>query len=181
MKKIIIGSLVAIFVIAAYITFRVVNSRPLSPSETVSYHYNGLDVKLVYCRPFKKGRLIFGEAKDGALVPNGKYWRLGANEATEITLNKDVTFGGKPLKAGSYRMYAIPNTSSWTIALNSELGKWGFDEPNYELDILKLDVPVEKTQAETEQFTIAFSADATGMNMDLAWDRSHLRVPIQVQ
>lgn len=181
MKKIIIGSLVAILVIAAYIIFRVVRSRPLSPAETVSYHYKGLDIKLVYCRPFKKGRLIFGEAKDGALVPNDKYWRLGANEATEITLSKDVTFGGKPLKAGSYRMYAVPNELSWGISLNSELGKWGFNEPDYDQDVLKLEVPVEKSQVETEQFTIAFSTDATGVNMDLAWDKRHLRVPIQVQ
>jgi len=181
-KKILIGVLiVVIFAVIAYVAYRVLTSRQLSPSQTTTYSYNGLDLKLVYCRPFKKGRLIFGEAKDSALVQNGKYWRLGANEATEITFSKNINFAGKPLKAGSYRMYAIPNELSWGISFNSELGKWGYDEPNYSLDVLKVDVPVETVPSETEQFTITFSSDAAGVNMDLAWDKTHLRVPIAVQ
>lgn len=179
-KKIIIGSLVVIFAIGAYIAYRVLSSRSLSPSQTITYNYKGLDIKLVYCRPFKKGRQIFGDAKD-ALVPNGKYWRLGANKATEITFSKDIRFGGKPVKAGSYRMYAVPNESSWSISLNSELGKWGFDEPDYSLDVLKAQVPAEATQTETEQFTISFGNDSTGLKMYLDWDKKHLLVPIEVE
>ena len=181
-RKIFIGTIsVVIFAVIGYVAFRVLTSRQLSPSKTITFRNNGLDLKLVYCRPFKKGRLIFGEAKDSALVPYGKYWRLGANEATEITFSKDVNFAGKPLKAGSYRMYAVPGVSSWGISFNSELGKWGYDEPNYSLDVLKVDVPVETVPSETEQFTIKFSSDAVIVNMDLVWDKTHLRVPIAVQ
>ncbi len=69
------------------------------PSKNASISDKGLDIKVTYGGPFKKGRLIFGEEKDKALQPYGKYWRLGANAATEITFSKNVTFGGKPVNA----------------------------------------------------------------------------------
>jgi hypothetical protein len=181
MKKVIIIIIVVIVAIGACIGYRVISSRPLSPKQTVTYNHNGLEIKVVYCRPFKKDRLIFGEAKVGALVPYGKYWRLGANEATEITLSKDVTLGGKPLKAGSYRMYAVPNELSWGISLNSELGKWGFDEPDYSSDVLRTEVPVNTAPVSTEQLTIALGNDSTGVNMEIAWDVLHVHVPIKME
>lgn len=180
-KKFLIIVIVVVFSIVALVAFRVLTSRQLSPSQTITHNYKGLDIKVVYCRPYKKGRLIFGEEKDSVLLPYGKYWRLGANEATEITFSKDVNFAGKPLKAGSYRIYAVPSELSWNISLNSELGKWGYDEPNYSMDVLKVDVPVETTPNVTEQFTISFSSDATEVKMNLIWDKIHLQAPIQVQ
>lgn len=181
MKKILVGSLIAVFAIGGYIAYRVISSKSLSPLQSVSYNYNGLDIKVVYCSPSKRSRLIFGDSLAGALVPNGKYWRLGANDATEITFSKDVRIDGKSLKAGSYRMYAVPNELSWQIAFNSELGKWGYDEPNHDLDVLKVELPVNKLQTQVEQFTIAFSQDAANLNMNLDWDQTHVRVPIAVE
>ena len=57
--------------------------------------------------------------------------------ATEITFNKDVTFNGNSVKAGSYRVYAVPGADAFEIGLNSELGKWGYDEPDYSKDLFK--------------------------------------------
>ena len=163
----------------AYFVYGMMTSRSHSPSETKSISHQGLDVKVVYCRPYKKGRLIFGEEKDKALVPYGKYWRLGANEATEITFSKDVTFGDIPVKAGSYRMYAVPQGELWTLALNSELGQFGYNEPNYALDVGKLDVSVDTAPQETEQLTITFEPDPSGIiTMNIAWDKALVVVPI---
>ena len=179
-NKILIGLGVIVIAIAGYIAYGVLTSRSLSPLATTTYHYNGLDMKVVYCRPYKKGRLIFGEEKDKALRPFGKYWRLGANDATEISFSKDINFAGQPVKAGTYRMYAVPNANSWQISLNSELGAYGATEPNYVLDVLKVDVPVE-TGPETEQFTINFVSDSTGATMDFIWDKTLVRIPITIQ
>src|SRR6478609_6735802 len=104
MKTMIIVAIVVIAGIGGYITYGVLTSRPLSPTQAVAHNYQGLDIKLTYCSPFKRERLIFGDSVAEALVPYGKYWRLGANEATEITFSKDITFMGKPVQAGSYRM-----------------------------------------------------------------------------
>ena len=179
MKKkifIIVGILFLGFL--AFFLYGVLTTRSHSPSETKQVSHQGLDVKVVYCRPFKKDRLIFGEESDKALVPYGKYWRLGANEATEITFNKAVDFGGKAVEAGSYRMYAVPKADSWEVSLNSELGKFGYFEPNYALDVVKVNIPVTTAPTENEQFTITLNPDDTGVKMDMAWDKVLVRVPI---
>lgn len=180
-KKIFIGLgviLVAVIALAGYVAL---TTRSHSPSKTTEFSHEGLDLKVVYCQPYKKGRLIFGEAKDGALQPYGKYWRLGANEATEISFSKDIRFAGKPVKAGTYIMYAVPGPDSFEVSLNTEVGRWGAMEPNYSLDVVKVNVPAESTSPETEQFTINFGNNADGATMDLLWDKTKVTVPITVE
>src|SRR5687767_12104197 len=97
----------------------------------------GKNVKVDYGQPSKKGRVIFGE-----LEPYGKVWRAGANKATQITFANDGTFGGLPVKAGTYTLFAIPNEKEWTIILNSQLDQWGafgYDKVK-DKDVLKVNV-----------------------------------------
>jgi len=132
-----------------------------------------------YCRPYKKGRLIFGEESDDALLPYGKYWRTGANEATEIEFNKDIIIGEKKLIAGRYRLYTIPGKSAWTVAFNSEFGKWGYSEPDYDLDIMRIEVPVIQSPQSTEQFTISGEQiNAHKMYIILTWDTTQIKILI---
>jgi hypothetical protein len=179
-KKIFIGGGIVLLLLLAFFGYEFATTRSHSPLEKASFSNEGLDVNISYCRPFKKGRIIFGEKSDHALLPNGKYWRLGANDATEISFSKNVMFGGKPVTAGRYRMYAVPNNTSWQISLNSEIGKFGFFEPDYKLDVAKVDVPVEPVP-ETEQLTISFDKASTGSQMDIAWDKTMVVVPITLQ
>src|SRR5882762_2506130 len=181
-KKIFIGLGVVLVVLVAFFLYasQVVAKR--SPLKTTEFSDRGLDIKVVYCQPYKKGRLIFGEEKDGALQPYGKYWRLGANAATEITFSKNVNFAGKPVNAGSYRMYAVPGADSFQISLNSQLGIYfAVNQPDYKLDVVKVDMPVSVAPTETEQFTINFGTDSTGVKMDLVWDKTQVRLPITQQ
>lgn len=205
MKKKILISLAVIFVIwIGYRGYRIATTRSHSPSETINFSYEDLDISVTYSRPFKKGRMIFGEAKDrpwlpkgkfwtdgfrlltglprttGALVPFGKYWRLGANDATEISFDKNINFAGKPVTAGRYRMYAIPNRNDWQVCLNSEVGKFGYSEPDHDLDVLKADVPVDSTMTVTEQFTIGFNSDFASLKMNFIWDKTLVSVPIAI-
>src|SRR5277367_5508156 len=174
-KKIFIGLGILLVAIVAFVLYGALVVAKRSPVKTTEFSDKGLDIKVVYCQPYKKGRLIFGEEKDKALQPYGKYWRLGANAATEITLSKNVTFAGKPINAGSYRMYAVPGPNSFQVYLNSELGVYfAVREPNYSLDVLKVDVPVTVAANETEQFTINFASDSTGVKMDFLWDKTQV-------
>ncbi|MCA6381076.1 MAG: DUF2911 domain-containing protein [Cytophagales bacterium] len=180
LKKILLGVGLLLVALVGFIVYS--NLFPKSPPTTKSFSENGLDINVAFGQPSKRGRLIFGEEKDGALQPYGKYWRLGANAATEITFNKDISFAGKPVKAGSYRMYAVPGAESFQISLNSEVGVFfGVQEPDYSKDVLKVDVPVIQSPTETEQFTINFTSDSTAVNMDFVWDKVIVRVPISVQ
>ena len=125
--------------------------------------------------------MIFGSEEEGALQPYGKYWRLGANEATEISFNKDVNFNGKPIKAGTYSMYAIPGKEAFDIALNSEINKSGSEEPNHSLDVLHTEVPVQETNAAVEKFTISLQPMGTTTNIIFEWANTRLVIPVAVE
>src|SRR6187431_2397401 len=79
-----------------------------------------LVARVLYSRPQKQGRKVFGE-----LVEYGKVWRLGANEATEIEFYKDVKIDGKNITKGRYTLYALVNETTWTMILNKDTDTWG--------------------------------------------------------
>ncbi|WP_336515079.1 DUF2911 domain-containing protein [Pollutibacter soli] len=180
-KKIIIGVLSLVVLLAigfAYLNYR---GRTLSPPGKTELTVNGLTVLINYSRPSVRGRLIFGTDKEKALQPYGKYWRLGANESTEITVNKDVLFNGEPVKAGTYRMYAIPGSDAFEIVLNSELGKWGAFEPDKSLDVLHTKVPVTHSEHPVEQYTISMIEADGGVNVVFEWSDTRFVVPVKAQ
>ncbi len=181
MKKktiwIILASIVILLVVAyAYLMYR---NRSLSPPGEVAATAGDLTVSITYSRPSVRNRLIFGPEEQEALQPYGKYWRLGANESTEVTFSRDVSFNGSNVKAGSYRMYAVPGPDEFEIYLNSELGQWGAFEPDHELDVLQTRVPVEKNSSHVEQYTISLPAVDTGIDIVFEWSDTRFVVPIR--
>ena len=141
-------------------------SHPASPHDTLS----AKDFKVTYGRPYKKGRVIFG-----SLVPYGKVYRCGADEATTITFAKDAYFAGKPVKAGTYALFVIPYETKWTIILNGQPKQWGaYDyEKNKDKDVLQADVPVKKLDKPVEQLTMRAPKDLV-----IEWDVVQVSVPI---
>jgi len=179
-KKIILFSLLAIVLIAAgFVGYIMLTTRSHSPAATMEYSDGNFNLSIDYCRPFKKGRVIFGEESDGALLPYGVYWRTGANEATEIEFNQDITVNGNKLNAGTYRFYTIPDNGTWTIAFNSELDKWGYSDPDYGMDILRTEIPVNTVSQSIEQFTISGEQKGNNrMHIVLTWDTTEIKIPI---
>ena len=115
-NKIFIGIAAVIIIFICWTVYGLFFATPASPPGSAQGSYGDLTMSVEYSRPYKKGRLIFGEESDGALQPYGKYWRLGANAATEITFNRDVNFAGESVKTGTYRMYAVPGPSQWAAS-----------------------------------------------------------------
>lgn len=153
-----------------------VKPRP-SPMATVSSRYKDTYIKVTYSQPHKHGRVIFGE-----LVPYGQVWRTGANEATEITVTRDVKINGLDVKAGTYSLFTIPEKSSWTIILNKDLGLWGAYNYNAKMDVLRFDVPVTPvTEFVYEAFSILLDPKNNRADLVLAWDRTKVIIPIQFQ
>ena len=180
-KKIYIGLGLVVIAIIGFVAYSAFFSRRVSPTQTTAFSHEGLDVKITYCRPSKKGRVIFGEENSGALLPYGKYWRLGANESTEVSFSDDVLFGGKPVNAGTYRMYAVPGAQMWQIVLNNQLGTWGSETPDHSLDVLAVEVPTTQAPTDTEQFTINFGSIGQAITMDFVWGTTLVTVPITIQ
>lgn len=179
LKKILIGvGVVAVLLLLAFL-YANNRNRTLSPPGFVERDINKLHIEISYSRPSVKGRLIFGKEADKALQPYGKYWRLGANESTEITINQDITFNNVALKAGTYRLYAIPGETTFRIGVNTELGKWGAWEPDYSKDLFVTEVPVTRPEKPVEQYTIRIEEGAeNGANIYFEWSDVQVMVPI---
>jgi len=131
-------------------------------------------IRVVYSRPMKNDRDIFGD-----LVKYGDVWRAGANESTEILFYKDVKVGGTKLKKGRYTIHVVPNEKEWEVHFSSDLDRWGsysFD-PNTST-LAKIKVPTEKTSETLEAFAIMFQGVDGGAHMIMGWDNTMVRVPI---
>jgi hypothetical protein len=142
----------------------------IQPNKTVE----PLVARIIYSRPQKNGRKVFGE-----LVENGKVWRLGANEATEIEFFRDVKIGSKKIKKGRYTLYAVENKDKWTLILNSETDIWGAFKYDAAKDVVRVDCNVNRQADLTEAFTMFFEkANDKTFNLVMAWDDEIVRMPI---
>lgn len=178
-QRVLIGIGVALLIIIAGLTYLRSATKKHSPAAVAEYHFNGADITVNYCQPYKKGRLIFGDEASGALQPYGKYWRVGANEATLFSSNKDLMINDQHLKAGKYSIYAYPGKDSWQVVFSSDFDRWGVPQPDPEDDVVKTNVPASNTAPLQEQFTIRFDAiDSTTANMVIHWDETAVTVPI---
>lgn len=131
--------------------------------------------RVVYSRPQKDNRIIFGQ-----LIEYNKVWRLGANEATEIEFFKDVTIGEKKVPKGRYTLYAIPTETKWTIILNKDTDTWGAFVYDEKKDLLRTDVPVKILPAPVDAFSMNFNKTDKGMDLFIAWDTVSVSLPIIV-
>ncbi len=180
-NKIIIGLGIVVVITLSVIFYIGWTGESKSPKGTAELTAGELNISMTYSRPSVRSRVVFGTEAQKALQPFGKYWRFGANEATEITFSKDVTFNGEAVQGGTYRIYAVPGAEYFEIGLNTELGKWGYDEPDYTKDILKTKVKVQKPQSSVEQYTISMKEADGGINIYFEWADVQLVIPVVAQ
>ncbi|WP_460559416.1 DUF2911 domain-containing protein [Ferruginibacter profundus] len=168
--------------VTAQTKFPPVDKSPMD----MSYYPNGYPVlkiqdkaneplvaRVIYSRPQKNGRTIFGD-----LLEYGKVWRLGANEATEIEFYQNVKISNTKIKKGRYTLYCIPYADKWTIIVNKENDTWGSFKYDVKKDLVRIDVPVQKSTEINEAFVMAFEKAATGASLLIAWDDVKVSLPI---
>jgi len=134
-----------------------------------------LVARVVYSRPKKEGRIIFG-----GLVEYGKVWRLGANEATEIEFFQKAVIGDKKISKGRYTLYALVNENSWTFILNKETDTWGAFKYNQDKDVVRVEVPVEKLGEQVESLAMTFEKTNSTVNLVVAWENVKVALPISL-
>ena len=172
MKKLI--TTVAIFVFALVfsndIQAQKFDGLNKSPADIVLSPKRGEKVvKIVYSRPQLDGRSL------SKLAPAGKVWRTGANEATQITFYKDVTFGGKAIKAGTYSLFTIPGEKEWTIIINSATNDWGAYAYKDSKDVARVSGKVSKSDKSIE----AFSMTVSNGSLHLGWANTIVSVSLK--
>lgn len=132
-------------------------------------------VKVIYSRPQKKDRKVFGE-----LLEYGKVWRVGANESTEITFYQNVTIQGNEVRRGTYNLYAIVNQNSWDIILNTDRPAWGPPNRDESKDVLTVTVPVKMDSEDLEILNLKFEEQGAGaVDLLIAWEKHRARLPIK--
>ena len=149
------------------------SARP-SPPGTAEVTLKGKKITINYSRPSMKGRKIVGE-----LVPYGKVWRTGANEATALTTEADLNIGGTNIPAGKYTLYTLPSEGTWKLIINKQTGQWGtvYDESQ---DLARVDLKKSALNSPVEQFTISLNKknDSTA-DLVLQWETTQLSVPVK--
>jgi hypothetical protein len=154
------------------------SKRPSPPASAECKFSDGKTIKVDYSSPRAKGRKIFGEASEKALVPYGEVWRTGANEATTFVTDANLKVGGKEVPAGSYTIFTIPKAGAWTFVVSKKTGEWGTDYPGEKEDLLRVPMNVSKTAAPVENFTIASDQAGSKCTLRMEWENTRASVEI---
>jgi Protein of unknown function (DUF2911) len=152
----------------------------VSPHETITANIDGSEVTIVYGRPYTKDpktgapRKIWGE-----LVPFGKVWRTGADEATLLTTKEPLDIGGTTIPAGTYSLFTLPEESGGKLIVNKQTGQWGtkYDEKQ---DLARIEMKKQVFDKPVDQFTIAIEKNpAGGGALKLTWETTQYSVPLK--
>ena len=154
------------------------SKRPSPPASAACKFSDGKTIKIDYSSPRAKGRKIFGDASEKALVPYGQIWRTGANDATTFVTDTNVTVGGKAVPAGSYTIFTVPKADAWSLVISKKTGEWGTDYPGEKEDLVRVPMTVSKTSAPVENFTIAFDQAGSKCTLHMEWENTRASVEI---
>lgn len=177
MKKLLLGVFVLLMAAPAMNAqdFADIDKSPMDITIIRNHNMKPPEVaRVIYSRPKKRGRDIFG-----SLVPFEKVWRTGANEATELTLYKDMQIGGQTVPAGSYSLFTIPEKNHWTIILNRTAHQWGAYTYDEDKDLLRIQAPARTASNTIEDFSMAFQPSDDGTNLFIGWDKTYVKVPFK--
>jgi hypothetical protein len=154
----------------------------VSPHETVTANVDGSDLTIVYGRPYTKdpksgaARKIWGE-----LVPFGKVWRAGADEATLLTIKESMDIGGTTVPAGTYSLFVLPESGGAKLIVNKQTGQWGtkYDEKQ---DLVRIDMKKEAADKPVDQFTIAIEKNPAGGGiLKMSWENTQYSVALKAK
>lgn len=147
----------------------------LSPRDSTLADFGGAHLAVDYGRPFKRGRVIFGD-----VVPWGEVWRTGANEATGFTTSRDLEIGGVAVPAGRYTLWTLPTAAGWKLIINRQTGQWG-TEYDPAQDLARVDMQTRELDEPVEEFTILLEPQGQGGVLRLMWDELEAFVPVVVK
>lgn len=141
------------------------DDRP-SPPRVAEGSAGTVGIRIEYSAPAVKGRKVWGD-----LVPYGRIWRTGANEATTVEISRDCKMGGSRLEAGKYALFTIPGETEWTIIFNRVPDQWGAFKYDESKDALRFTVKPQKSEQFNERllFTIYSRPDQSGA-ITLQWE-----------
>lgn len=148
----------------------------LSPAENASCAFqDGKTITTSYSSPRMRGRKIF--AADG-LVPYGKPWRAGAQEATTFETTANLEVDGKSVPAGNYTIFALPNADQWKLIISKKTGEWGIPYPGEQYELGRYDMKVSSLPSPVENFTISYTPHGNTCTLQMEWATTRASVDL---
>ncbi len=157
------------------VTFaQTLNTPQPSTTQTIKQNFGLSSIELSYSRPNAKGRSVIG-----GLVPFGKVWRTGANQATTLNFGDDVTIGGKKIAAGKYGLLSIPDKDNWILIITKQLDVTSPAAYKEESDLVRINVKPMMLNDKIETFTIQFTnVKASTCDLNLQWENTSVTLPV---
>jgi hypothetical protein len=145
-----------------------------SPHVRTEWTIDGANISIEYGRPYLKGR------PESQLMPPGKEWRTGADEATTLKTDKPLKFGNLSVPAGTYTLYTVPGEKEWQLVVSKKTGQWGIPYPGAADDFGRAPMKVEKMSAPVEQLTLSIDDTPTGGILRIEWGTARASIPFTV-
>jgi hypothetical protein len=160
--------------IAAQKTTEVHPGKGGSPHVKTEWTIDGAKLAVEYGRPYLKGR------PEAQLMPPGRPWRTGADQATTLTTDKTLTIGSVKLEPGTYTLNTQPG-DQWQLLIGrlEKPGQWGIPY-NQALEIGRVPMTVSKTAAPVEQVTIGIDDTPAGATLRIEWGTTSVSAPFTV-
>jgi DUF2911 family protein len=159
--------------LSAQKTTQIHAGRGGSPHVRTQWTVDGATVSIEYGRPYLKGR------PESEVMPPGKEWRSGADEATTLETDKPLKFGTLAVPAGKYTLYTVPNANEWQLVISKKTGQWGIPYPAGE-DLGRVAMKAGKTATPVEQLTWSIDDTPSGAVLRLDWGSASASVPFTV-
>ncbi len=161
--------------------------KRVSPHETISAAIDGNKITIVYGRPYSNDPKT-GEIRKiwGGLVPYGKVWRTGADEATLLTTEQPIVLGGTTIPAGTYSLFTLPAADGTAkLIVNKRTGQWGipYKEQNEATnELARIDLKKAALDKTVDQFTMAIEPNPAGGGvLKMMWENTGFSVPFTVK
>ncbi len=175
----------------SFSTYRAILEEPASPMKKIRFKVGEGEVQICYGSPSVRGRSVFNlkaqsdsnrtDSRSTFLVPNGRIWRLGANEPTRIFINRPILFGDLRLEPGRYSMYAIPGSTEWEIIITRSTFHWGnqISSEVRDKEVGSTRVSVHVVRQETEELTfLSTELQNNSATLRIEWANVAVNVPI---
>jgi hypothetical protein len=174
-----VGVSAVVLALAAGLTVSAQKTTEVHPGKGGSPHVrsewtiDGANISVQYGRPYLKGR------QESQVMPPGKEWRTGADEATTLRTDRDLAFRDLKVPAGTYTLYTVPGEKQWQLVISKKTGQWGVPYPAG-ADLGRVPMDVQKTASPVEQLTISVHDTQKGGELRIEWGTVSARAPFTV-
>ncbi len=154
---------------------------PASPPAQTEVTIAGKTITVKYSAPSVRGRQIFGAGGLLSKEKNYPVWRAGANAATALHTDGELTIKGLTVPPGDYTLFVLVDATPWQLIINKQTGQWGLTY-NQALDLGR--VPMDMAAPASMVETLRYTLSATGSNAGrllLEWENVAASVPFTVK